>query len=799
MRRLPIACLLCLTIGWATNPARAETRMGVIATKTADAQNLAALLELRLAQRPATSLVERSEIDKVLGEQELQALLAADAPGKRAALGKMLKADLLIFLAGSQEPKPHVLVVVCETARGLRLCAEPVFLTKQAETDVAAMQKKVEEAAKKGQEKITDIVAVPPLLNNSLTQEADNLQGGLAYFVEQTLLRRPGLVVVELAEAKALAREMAISGAPGIERQLPLYLLGEYRVDGSGGDRRCRFAWRLLRGENELGRREEKELSWAAFPRRIQQAATELIDKAAGKKVQPSDPAAEAKHLADREHAFAAIGQWQQALALAEASLLLNPDQPAVHGDALHAILEMNGEWQDMWAFSPKKIPWLRGAAALGGLFLRDQGAVCGPHLRGNTSLGERLPSRRRASFAAGMREDYYVLLCQMADTADRILMAKAAAKVMDESLEFLSRWDEKYGLFDDGTGTPAWRSTWLAKELPAICEHRLKLLQAFSWMGGQRDYEYCEHKFHGYFPFYYGLTTLPGLTGFLTDTPCIELTDLTQPELYPLYVDFFAKVKKMPDPHLQELADRFTDRFHRLAELRKEGDKRTTQRFKQAQESVVKSLQPAVVKPPVKDPEAVCHRLTLRRTTADGSDEFIQRPGDRPARLLGTWVPLYEGCDLVCLECGEIALMKQKDRLRLLPAKIGLSEDYSNVCANVCWDGQYHLGLESREARAAGGDRAAERESLAGRAQRHCTPVALLRHRAVGPRQGVHRRIFRPPVGCPGLVRPPQGLRAGSDPRGPRRGGHVSHGHWGEAREHLAETGGGSQSSRRR
>ncbi len=127
MRRFPLACLLCLTVGWVGHPAWAQTRMGVIATKTANAQNLASLLELRLAQRPATALVERSEIDKVLGEQELQALLVADAPGKRAALGKMLKADLLIFLAERQKPKPHLMVVVCETARGLRLCANRSF------------------------------------------------------------------------------------------------------------------------------------------------------------------------------------------------------------------------------------------------------------------------------------------------------------------------------------------------------------------------------------------------------------------------------------------------------------------------------------------------------------------------------------------------------------------------------------------------------------------------------------------------------------------------------------------------
>ena len=51
----------------------------------------------------------------------------------------------------------------------------------------------MEDAAKKQQEKLIDIVAVPPLLNNSLTQEADNLQGAFACFVEQTLSSPAGV------------------------------------------------------------------------------------------------------------------------------------------------------------------------------------------------------------------------------------------------------------------------------------------------------------------------------------------------------------------------------------------------------------------------------------------------------------------------------------------------------------------------------------------------------------------------------------------------------------------------------
>ena len=218
-----------------------------------------------------------------------------------------------------------MMMVVCETARGLRLCRAGL-LDQPGRGRRGGDVARVEDAAKKRQEKITDIVAVPPLLNNSLTQEADNLQGGLACFVEQTLLRRPGLLVVELAEAKALAREMVLSGEPGVERQLPLYLMGEYRVDGSGEDSPRPVSWRLLRGEKELGRRGEKGLSWPKFSRQLQARRHGTGRQGGGEKVMPSDPVAEAKHLAEREHAFVAIGQWQQALALAEASLLLNPD-----------------------------------------------------------------------------------------------------------------------------------------------------------------------------------------------------------------------------------------------------------------------------------------------------------------------------------------------------------------------------------------------------------------------------------------------------------------------------------------
>ena len=82
-----------------------------------------ALLEVKLSADGRLKLLERSEIDKIVKEQELQLLFAPEAGTKRSALGQLLKADLLILLrAGEKKGDGRYLdVIVCETKAGLRL------------------------------------------------------------------------------------------------------------------------------------------------------------------------------------------------------------------------------------------------------------------------------------------------------------------------------------------------------------------------------------------------------------------------------------------------------------------------------------------------------------------------------------------------------------------------------------------------------------------------------------------------------------------------------------------------------
>src|SRR5437879_3774455 len=57
-----------------------------------------ALFETKVLASNKLTWVERVQVDKVVGELELQALFSPEGGSQRAGLGKLLKADLLVVL-----------------------------------------------------------------------------------------------------------------------------------------------------------------------------------------------------------------------------------------------------------------------------------------------------------------------------------------------------------------------------------------------------------------------------------------------------------------------------------------------------------------------------------------------------------------------------------------------------------------------------------------------------------------------------------------------------------------------------
>jgi len=301
-----------------------------------------ALLEAKLLSDTGTTWVERANIDAVLKEQKLQAMFSPQGVGERVKLGKVLKADVLVRVRPVKgTPEPTLEVVVSETAGGLRLLVRGVPVTKDAEADVAGLLAAVKDGIHKSSEAVKEIVAVPPFVSNNLEFTHDHLRGAFAKLVEAESLDRKGVVVVELAEAEALAKEVALT-APGgkLDRPLPLYLLGEYRNEGKGKDSTISLKFHAERGGKPVGKLETLTLKPEAAPEALRKWAGAVCDTLAkdDKPRPPADPKAEAKQLAERARVFARLGNWVESLALIEASLLLDPDQAELRFEALRVV-----------------------------------------------------------------------------------------------------------------------------------------------------------------------------------------------------------------------------------------------------------------------------------------------------------------------------------------------------------------------------------------------------------------------------------------------------------------------------
>ena len=122
---------------------QASSRLGPHSS-TSTAHRSGRLLEQRLLANPHATWLERTEIDAVLSQRQLQSLLGAAAINERANIGRLLKADILVLLASPAKPdSKSVNLVVCETAYGLRLAAMTVPIDKP-ESDVALLESAVD-------------------------------------------------------------------------------------------------------------------------------------------------------------------------------------------------------------------------------------------------------------------------------------------------------------------------------------------------------------------------------------------------------------------------------------------------------------------------------------------------------------------------------------------------------------------------------------------------------------------------------------------------------------------------------
>lgn len=327
--------LLALSVSGSASPAVPVRRCAVIASPAARSDGLADLVMISLARREGIELVEREVIDRILKEQELSALSAAGAVSNRLSLGRLLKADLLVLLDRVGAPA-HTQVVVSETARGVRLRVAGIPASSGAPAAAEAVVRELDAARRRVDEPFAGICAVPPLVSRDLATGQEHLQSAYARLIEATLLNVPGVLVVEIAEARALAEEMELAGGE-VRRALPLHVVGTFRFDAKNAADPPRVRLEVQRDGHVLAVREAAGLTPETAAPFLRGAAVELVRDALTLGPAAADAGRDGAALAERAREHYAIGHYEEAVQLAEAGLLVRPDHPELRFLAMSA------------------------------------------------------------------------------------------------------------------------------------------------------------------------------------------------------------------------------------------------------------------------------------------------------------------------------------------------------------------------------------------------------------------------------------------------------------------------------
>lgn len=327
----------------ATSSGAAPPVTAVLTDEGVRESGVADLLFADLATDDNLKLVERDRLNDILQELDLA---SAQQPGDvrgRLNLGKLLKADLLLIVRRVEKPQPHYQLVVAETTQGLRLSYDSRAASDDAAADAAALLQTAKSAVAHHDADISEVCAVPPFVSDDLGLAHAHLKAAFARVIEGALVQRPGLVFVELAEAQAVSRELALSGDEKLAHRLPLYFLGNFRHVKVAGEERIRLSLSLQRGDAVVAER-KAEVSPAAAVEFLRSETISILQKLQQKDVDLIDAKTEARVLAERALAFQTTGQWSEAIALAEASLLLDPQQLEVRKNCIVAY-EQRMDW----------------------------------------------------------------------------------------------------------------------------------------------------------------------------------------------------------------------------------------------------------------------------------------------------------------------------------------------------------------------------------------------------------------------------------------------------------------------
>lgn len=324
-------------------------RWAVLSDESCRDAGLSDLLTAELSAVPGLELVERDDLEAALRELELSRLLGSQAGRERLRLGRLLKADVLLMLQHAEQGGESLLQwTIAECSLGARLMTNAAPQdSSQPERTLFQIMQDVQQTRERFADGVEQLIAVAPFLSNDLTHEHDQLQHGLATILGDSLLAFPGVAVLEIDEARAIAAELDRGSDAPRSQVRRLFISGSYSTGDLNGNRksggRAEHAGvrqetddRAVRVRVELslqdsrGRALETLVVDESSSRVLDQFRTTIPERILKQSRSTSAPVLTAsqqrKLLAERSQRFAQLGAWRQSIPLREAALLLEPN-----------------------------------------------------------------------------------------------------------------------------------------------------------------------------------------------------------------------------------------------------------------------------------------------------------------------------------------------------------------------------------------------------------------------------------------------------------------------------------------
>lgn len=330
-----IFCFLAITLinfsVFANASANPSIEMPTNIVFLSDSHNtqLVDLLTVDLSQRDGIKILERKDIKVVLNEKMMNSFFSPSGGAIRMNTGRLLKADLIFTLKKNViNGKDCITLNACQTRTGLRIGVRTIvskndidILNKEVSIWIAIMLRKV-------REKIILVVSVPPFISDDLQTTKYYLQTSIPKIAEQYILKQSGILAVEFDEAKTINNEnyLTLTNSPA-RRIPPYYLYGRFEHDSYKKNSLLSLSLKLTLGDQDVANKSFKGITEKDIPTLLIDFLKSNLEKSISKKLLVPDSISEAKELKINAEQFFSLGNWKEFLMIAEASLLLNPNQ----------------------------------------------------------------------------------------------------------------------------------------------------------------------------------------------------------------------------------------------------------------------------------------------------------------------------------------------------------------------------------------------------------------------------------------------------------------------------------------